>query len=103
MKKFEKNIDDRKVLVARLSQLTGLDSRYTFVPRCAYEVGPFTVEKDGRLTVEDGADESILETLREEGRIGSEMEAPAPVLTFTPVRQEAAAPAPITEIGRAHV
>ena len=33
MKKFEKNIDDRKVLVARISQLTGVDARYTFVPR----------------------------------------------------------------------
>ena len=45
MKKFEKNIDDRKVLVARLSELTGLDARYTRVPRCAYEVGSFTVER----------------------------------------------------------
>ena len=96
MKKFAKNIDDRKVLVARLSELTGLDSRYTFVPRCAYVVGAFTVEKDGSLTVENGADESILETLKTEGLIGSEMEAPAPVFPFTPVRQETAAPAPIT-------
>ena len=96
MKKFAKNIDDRKVLVARLSELTGLDSRYTFVPRCAYEIGAFTVEKDGSLTVENGADESILETLKAEGLIGSEMEAPAPVFPFTPVRQETAVPAPIT-------
>ena len=96
MKKFEKNIDDRKVLVARLSQLTGLDARYTFVPRCAYVIGTFTVEKDGRLTVEDGADESILETLKVEEMIGAELEASAPVLPFTPVRQEAASPAPIT-------
>ena len=58
MKKFEKNIDNRKVLVARISELTGLDAHYTFVPRCAYEIGAFTVEKDGRLTVEEGADEN---------------------------------------------
>jgi len=96
MKKFEKNIDDRKVLVARLSQLTGLDAHYTFVPRCAYVIGTFTVEKDGRLTVEDGADESVLETLKAEGLIGSEMEAMAPTPPFTTVRQEAAAPAPVT-------
>ena len=78
MKKFEKNIDDRKVLVARLSELTGLDSHYTRVPRCAYEVGDFTVEKDGRLTVEDGADEGILETLASEGLIGVCIEESAP-------------------------
>ena len=50
MRKFEKNIEDRKQLVARLKELTGLESRYTFVPRCAYLVGSFTVEKDGSLT-----------------------------------------------------
>ncbi len=70
MKKFEKNIDDRRVLVARISQLTGQESRYTRVPRCAYEIGAFTVEKDGSLTVEEGVDESILQTLKEEGLIG---------------------------------
>ena len=70
MKKFEKNIDDRKVLVARLSELTGLSARYTRVPRCAYEIGAFTVEKDGCLLVEDGADESIIETLASENLIG---------------------------------
>ena len=43
MKKFEKRIDNRKFLVARLSELTGLNARYTFVPRCAYEIGAFVV------------------------------------------------------------
>ena len=71
MKKFEKNIDDRKKLVARLSQLTGLDSHYTRVPRCAYEIGAFTVEKDGTLTVEEGADETVLQTLISENMIGA--------------------------------
>ena len=71
MKKFEKNIDDRKVLVTRLSELTGLSAVYTRMPRCAYEIGTFTVEKDGSLTVEDGAVESILETLSSEGLIGA--------------------------------
>lgn len=79
MKKFEKNIDDRKLLVARLSELTGLNSRYTFVPRCAYEVGAFTVEKDGSLTVEEGADESILQTLISENMIGACIEETHPV------------------------
>ena len=79
MKKFEKNIDDRKVLVARISELTGLNSHYTRVPRCAYEIGSFAVEKDGRLTVEEGADESILETLSAENLIGECVEETHPV------------------------
>ena len=70
MKKFGKNIDDRKVLVARLSELTGLSAHYTRVPRCAYEIGAFTVEKDGCLVVEEGADESFIETLTSENLIG---------------------------------
>lgn len=81
MKKYEKNIDDRKVLVARLSELTGLDAHYTRVPRCAYEIGAFTVEKDGCLTVEEGADESIIETLTSENMIGACIEATHPVST----------------------
>lgn len=73
MRKFAKSIDDRKRLVDRISELTGLDSRYTFVPRCAYVVGSFTVEKDGSLTVEDGAEEVVLEKLTLEGMIGAEI------------------------------
>ena len=70
MKKYGKNIDDRKVLVARLSELTGLSAHYTRVPRCAYEIGSFTVEKDGCLVVEEGADENFIETLTSEKLIG---------------------------------
>ena len=87
MKKFEKNIDNRKVLVARISELTGLDARYTFVPRCAYEIGAFTVEKDGRLTVEEGADENILQTLIYENMIGECIEETHPVSTL-PAEQQ---------------
>ena len=79
MKKFEKNIDDRKKLATRLSELTGIKARYTFVPRCAYEVGPFIVEKDGCLTVEEGADESILQALISENLIGACIEETHPV------------------------
>ena len=79
MKKFEKNINNRKELVARISQLTGLDARYTFVPRCAYEIGAFTVEKDGTLTVEEGADENVLQALISENMIGACIEETQPV------------------------
>ena len=69
MKTYEKNIENRKELVSRLEELTGLKAHYTFVPRCAYEMGAFTVEKDGSLTVKDGVDESILEALMADGMI----------------------------------
>lgn len=69
MKKYGKKIEDRKVLVTRLSDITGIEAHYTRVPRCAYEIGDFTVEKDGTLAAEDNADQSIIETLILEGLI----------------------------------
>lgn len=98
MKSFEKNIDNRKVLVSRLSELTGLDARYTRVPRCAYEIGAFTVEKDGSLTVEEGADEGIIEMLKAEGLVGAEHDIPTPIAkpaeaAETPAHEESPADA----------
>ncbi len=75
MKTYEKNIDNRKDLVKKLEQLTGQKSFYTFMPKCAYEVGAFTVNKDGTLTAQDDADQSIIETLTAEGMIGTEITA----------------------------
>ena len=66
MKKYALNIDDRKVLVSRLMELTGLHSRYTFMPRCAYIVGSYTVEKEGTLVIEDNAAPEIIRTLLDE-------------------------------------
>ncbi len=106
MKKYEKNIPDRKVLVDRLKELTGQDAYYTRVPRCAYEVGAFTVEKDGVLTAADGADETVIRTLKDENLIGAEIEMPritvipayrAPGTTGMPVSDEAAEHDPIPD------
>lgn len=72
MKKYALNIDDRKVLVSRLMELTGLHSRYTFMPRCAYIVGNYTVEKEGTLVIEDNAAPEIIRTLLDEGIIREE-------------------------------
>ena len=83
MKKYAKNIENRKVLVERLVELTGKKARYTFVPRCAYEVGDFTVEKDGSLTVQDGADETVIQMLKDEDMIGEEMVEEAPPVGVT--------------------
>ena len=74
MKRYEKNINDRKILVDRLAALTEESPVYTRLPRCAFQVGAFFVEKDGTLTAEDGADESIIRILADERLIGGEME-----------------------------
>ena len=65
--------ENRKVLVDRLKALTGLGANYTRAPRMAYIVGKFAVERDGSLTVEDGADVAILETLAAEKLIAMHM------------------------------
>ena len=73
MKTYAMMIGNRKELVKRIEELTGGKSRYTFMPRCAYEIGAFAVEKDGTLTVQDDADQSVIETLTAEGMIGDEI------------------------------
>lgn len=75
MKRFELNVDDKKTLVNRLGELTGMKPRYTYMPRCAYECGPYTVEKNGDLLAEDGADNGILQTLLDEGLVTGSIEA----------------------------
>ena len=72
MKKYALNIEDRKVLVSRLMELNGLHSRYTFMPRCAYIVGSYTVEKEGTLVIEENAEQEIIQTLLDEGIIRDE-------------------------------
>ena len=61
--------DNRKEAAARLAEIIGAESRYTRVPRCAYEVGPYTIEKDGSVTVAEDADLSPLQALADEGLI----------------------------------
>ena len=75
MKRFALNVEDKKTLVNRLGELTGEKPRYTYMPRCAYECGPYTVEKNGDLVAEDGADDSILQTLLDEGLVTGSLEA----------------------------
>ena len=75
MKRFSLNAEDKKTLVNRLGELTGTKPRYTYMPRCAYECGPYTVEKNGDLVAEDGADNGILQTLLDEGLVTGSLEA----------------------------
>ena len=67
---------NRKAAAARLAEITGAEARYTRVPRCAYEVGAYTLEKDGTITIKEGADLQPLKILADEGFIEN-FEAPA--------------------------
>ena len=69
MKTYMKMMENRKELVKRLSQLTGIKAEYTKMPRCAFLVGDYAVERDGMLTVPDDADMEPIETLLMEGMI----------------------------------
>ena len=68
--------ENRKAAAARLAEITGAEARYTRVPRCAYEVGAYVLEKDGTITIEEGADLQPLRILADEGFIEN-FEAPA--------------------------
>ena len=61
--------DNRKAVAARLAEITGAEARYTRVPRCAYEVGAYIIEKDGSITTAEGADLQPLKILAAEGLI----------------------------------
>ena len=69
MKRYALNVEDRKELVGRLMELTGQSSQYTYMPRCAYLVGNYTVEKEGTLVTDETADQQVIETLLNEGII----------------------------------
>ena len=62
-----KIIGERKTAAARLAELTGERAVYTKMPRCAYEVGPFAIERDGTVTASESADLAPLRTLAQEG------------------------------------
>ena len=69
MMKIMATTEDRKEIAKRLAEITGSESRYTRVPRCAYEVGDYVIEKDGSVTIAEGADLQPLRALVEEGMI----------------------------------
>lgn len=100
MKKYEKAIEDRKALVARLTELTGLPSQYTFMPRSAYIVGGYTVEKDGTLVIEGEAEPEVIRTLLDEGLIReseTEEATEKEAVTEEPVTEAPVIEAPVTE------
>lgn len=90
--------ENRKAVAQRLAEIIAGTSRYTKMPRCAYEVGPYFIEKDGTVTAPEDADLHPLLTLAEEGLLEPfEIEAEVSVqeadTTGTEAAEEAASSA----------
>ena len=77
---------ERKAAAARLAEMTGERAVYTRMPRCAYLMGPFAIERDGSVTVSESADLAPLRTLAQEGLLEGWVE---PVEETTEEAQEA--------------
>lgn len=83
--------ENRKAVAQRLAEIIGGSSRYTKMPRCAYEVGPYFIEKDGTITVPEDADLQPILTLAEEGLLELfEIEAEVPAQESDTAGTEAA-------------
>ena len=62
--------DDRKKLIKALEEGIGEKSKYLGAPSFSYEIGPYTVARDGTISVEDTeADEVLLAALIAKGLI----------------------------------
>lgn len=61
---------ERKRLVAALSTLTGVKAKYLGMPSMAYEVGDFTIDKNGNLELSDKVNSEEIE--RVAGHLASE-------------------------------
>ena len=53
--------NDRKEMVKAISELTGFEATYLYMPTCAYQIGPVTVNRNGSVTCDD---EAMVETIR---------------------------------------
>ena len=72
--------NDRKEMVRAISELTGLEASYLYMPTCAYQIGPVTVNRNGSISCDD---EAMVETIRpmliERGWLNEEHETAEPV------------------------
>lgn len=78
MLKFELNIENRKDLAKRMEELTGIHPYYTRAPFYNYDIGYYTIDRDGNLLVEaEHADAELLTTLLNEGLIRGGEDVPS--------------------------
>ena len=70
MLKFKLNVAERKPLAKRMEELTGIHPYYTKAPLYSYDIGNYTIDRNGNLLVEpENADAELLTTLLNEGLI----------------------------------
>lgn len=70
MLKFKLNVAERKTLAKRMEELTGIHPYYTKAPLYSYDIGSYTIGRNGNLLVEpENADAELLTTLLNEGLI----------------------------------
>jgi len=68
--KFNCTGAERKNLVQAISEITGENAEYQFMPTCAYRIGTMTVDKEGTLHCEGGTDiDGLLQELHKRGFI----------------------------------
>ena len=59
--KLNPHPNDRKEMVRSISELIATEATYLYMPTCAYQIGPVTVNRNGSVTCDD---EAIVETIR---------------------------------------
>jgi len=65
---YGKTGSERKALVKAAEEITGKKAKYLKMPTCNYEVGIFTVTKDGSIECEDGGKlKALVASLTEKG------------------------------------
>ena len=57
---------ERKRLVQAISKSTGVKARYLGMPSMAYEIGPFTVNRNGSLEFSDSTDTLLVERVKKD-------------------------------------
>ena len=68
---------ERKHLVETIAGSTGVKARYLGMPSMAYEIGSFTVSRDGTLEYDDSTDPAAVEKLcRDVAAAGFDFEEP---------------------------
>lgn len=73
--KFKVTGSKRKQLVTTIAEITGFKAEYQYTPTYAYQIGPYTVTKDGTLLFEQSTpSQELLAQLAKQGFTSDEIE-----------------------------
>ncbi len=64
---FNLTKDEKKQLVALISEHTGIEAVYNKVPRCSYTVGPYELDRNAALNWEDADAADLLDAIKAAG------------------------------------